>query len=79
MSIFNCFSFLISALSMKDRRRHVLCKFITQKRYFFQRRVKNQLIAVDDQLKNEEIKIQIIQSQIQIVHEIVKKLSRRIR
>ena len=38
--------------------------------------MKNQLIAVDDQLKDKEIKIQIIQNQIRIIHKIVKKLLR---
>ena len=41
MSIFNRFSFLINALSMKNRRRHVLCNFVTQKRYFLKKKMKN--------------------------------------
>ena len=36
--MFNHFSFLINAFSMKDRRQHVLYNFVTQKRYFLKKK-----------------------------------------
>ena len=50
------------------------------KTLFFQKKIKNQLIAVDDRLKYEKVKIQIyLKSKVKYIHKIVKKLSRQVR
>ena len=79
MSIFNRFSFLINAFSMKDRRRHVLCSFVTQKRYFFKKKRKINWLqsTIDSNVK--KLKFKFVQSQKWNIHKIVKKLLKQIR
>ena len=76
MLIFNRFSFLVNAFSMKDRRRHVLCSFVIQKRYFFKRKWKINWLqsTIDSNVK--KLKFKFVQSQKWNIYKIVKKLLR---